>query len=111
MYLPKKDINNRLKTLNVGVSQTQPTVFNNLPFINFEVINNNIDLFLDNTIKSQYIEVKIDIWGNSSVEASNLLSQVEELMREDLYLLTYSADIPNPSGIFHITTRFSKNIG
>ena len=111
MYLPKKDINNRLKTLGVGVSQTQPTTFNKLPFINFEIINNNIDLFLDNTIKSQYIEAKIDIWANSSVEASNLLSQVEEVMREDLYLMTYSADIPNTSDIYHITTRFSKNIG
>ena len=111
MYLPKKDVYNALKTLNVGVSQTQPTTFNELPFINFEVTDNNLNLFLDNSIASQYIEVKIDIWANSSVEASNLLSRVEEVMRQDLYLMTFSADIPNIGNIFHISTRFSKQIG
>lgn len=109
MYLPKKDVYNTLKSLKVSVSQTQPTTFNELPFINFEVTNNRADLFLNNTIASQSIEVKVDIWANSSVEASNLLSQVEEVMRNDLYQLTFSADIPNTGNIFHISTRFSKN--
>lgn len=110
MYLPKKDVYNLLKTLKVGVAQTQPTTFNELPFINFEVTGNRAELFLDNEIASQNIEVKIDIWANSSTEASNLLSSVEEVMRSDLYRLSFSADIPNPGNIFHISTRFQKNI-
>jgi len=48
MYLPKRDINKILKKLGCGVSQTQPTVFNELPHVNFSVTGNNPTLFLDN---------------------------------------------------------------
>jgi len=112
MYLPKKDIYNLLKqNLNCGVAQTQPTVFNELPFINFEISNNSVELMLNNDIGYQNIEVSIHIWAGDSVTASNLLSNVEELMRNDGYKMTYSADVPNIGDIFHIVTRFTKNVG
>ena len=108
MYLPKKDIFNLLSRLGYGVSQTQPIEFNELPYINFSITGNSASLDLDNNIAFQEIEVQIDIWANNSVEASSILSEVEEIMRSDLYEMFYSADVPNPSNIFHIVTRFRK---
>lgn len=110
MYLPKADIFNKLKELGHKVTQVQPTIFNELPVIVFQVTGNSNELFLDNTIATQSIDVQIDIWADSSVEASNLLSQVEEKMRSDFYNLNYSADVPNTGNIFHIVTRFNKKI-
>lgn len=110
MYLPKKDIFELLSSLGYGVSQTQPTEFNELPFINFSITDNSANLDLNNTIAYQEIEVQIDIWADSSVEASNILSEVEEIMRSDLYKMFYSADVENPSNIYHIVSRFRKYI-
>ena len=112
MYLPKQEIYELLKTLEVGVSQTQPTVFNELPYLNFDIVENAIqDLGLNNEIISQSIETKIDIWADTSVEASELLSRLEEVMRNNYWRLVYSADVPNTGNIFHIVTRFRKIVG
>lgn len=111
MYLPKQDIFELLSTLGCGVSQTQPTTFNELPFINFSILDNSLTLTLENEIAYQDIDVQIDIWGDTSVEASNLLSEVEQKMRDEGYLMNYSADVPNPSNIFHIVSRFNKKGG
>lgn len=111
MYLPKKDINNSLKTLGYFVSQTKPNVFNELPAITFYINDNSINLDLSNNIVSQDLEVIIDIWALDSVTASRVLSEVEEIMRQELYKLTFSRDIPNPGNIFHINTRFTKTTG
>ena len=106
MYLPKSDIYNSLKTLNYYVSQTQPPVFNDLPAIIFRVGNNTIDTDLDNNILSQEIEVQVDIWAEDSVTASNVLSQVEEIMRKNLYKMSNSNDAPNINNLYHIVSRF-----
>lgn len=106
MYLPKSEIYNNLKELNYYVSQSQPSRFNTLPAIIFNVGNNSINVDLDNEILSQDIEVIIDIWANTSVQASEVLKQVEKVMRNNNYLMTYSADIPNTGNIYHINTRF-----
>ena len=111
MYLPKKDIYDLLKTITKNVSQTQPTVFNSLPYLTFAIVDNYTNVDLDNTILSQDIEVKIDIWAESSVEASQLLSSLEEVMRGDNWRLVYSADVPNIGDIFHTVTRFRKIVG
>lgn len=108
MYLPKSDIYNSLKTLNYFVSQTQPPTFNDLPAIIFNVGNNAVDVDLDNTIISQDIEVIIDIWAEDSVKASKVLSQVEEIMRLNLYKMSYSNDVPNNGNLYHILSRFTK---
>ncbi|MCI8309104.1 MAG: hypothetical protein HFJ45_02610 [Clostridia bacterium] len=110
MYLPKKDIYQILKSVNTNVSQTQPTAFNKLPYINFSITDNSVNLDLNNNINYQDIEVQIDIWAEDSVSSSNLLSKVEEKMRENLYILTYSSDVPNTGNIFHIVSRFQTKI-
>lgn len=109
MYLPKKEVYDILKELNYSVMQSSQNIFNELPCITFEVLDNNISLFLDNSISYQDITIKIDIWSESSVEASKILSQVEEKMREKNYRMSFSGDIPNvDKQLFHISTKFIK---
>lgn len=110
MYLPKSDVYNSLKELNYYVSQTQPPQFNELPAIIFRVGNNTANYDLDNTILSQELEVQIDVWAEDSVTASNVLSEVEEIMRSNLYNLSFSNDVPNVGNLFHIVSRFTKLI-
>jgi len=107
MYLPKTDIYNSLKTLNYYVAQTQPPTFNDLPAIVFRVGNNDVNLDLNNNIISQDIEIVIDIWAEDSVTASNVLSQVEGVMRQNYYKMSYSSDVPNTGNLFHINSRFT----
>ena len=110
MYLPKTDVFNSLKTLNYFVSQTQPPIFADLPAIIFSVGNNAVSTDLDGEIASQDIEIMIDIWAEDSVTASTVLSQVEELMRSNLYIMSFSNDVPNVSNLHHIACRFAKLI-
>lgn len=110
MYLPKSDIYTSLKKLNYFVSQTQPARFNELPAVIFKVLNNAINTDLDNQILSQELEVQIDVWAEDSVTASNVLSQVEETMRSNLYKMSYSNDVPNIGNLYHIVSRFTKII-
>lgn len=107
MYLPKRDIYTSLKTLNYYVAQTQPATFNDLPAIIFRVANNDVNVDLDNVIMSQNIEVIIDIWAEDSVTASTVLSQVEALMRDNNYIMSFSEDIPNTGNLYHISNRFT----
>ena len=110
MYLPKTDIYNSLKELNYYVSQTQPATFNELPAIIFKVGNNSLEYDLDNNILSQDLEIQIDVWAEDSVTASTVLSQVEEIMRSNLYKMSYSNDVPNIGNLYHIVNRFTKII-
>jgi hypothetical protein len=110
MYLPKADIYNSLLALPYFVSQTHPDVFTDLPAIIFSVGNNSVSADLDGDISSQDIEIQIDIWAEDSVTASTVLSQVEALMRSNLYIMSFSNDIPNVSNLYHITSRFAKQI-
>lgn len=108
MYLPKTDIYNSLKQLNYYVSQTRPSEFTELPAIIFSVGNNSINTDLDNNILSQGIEIIVDIWAEDSVTASKVLSQVENIMRINLYNMSFSSDVPNSGNLYHINNRFTK---
>lgn len=110
MYLPKSDVYESLKKLNYYVSQIKPSTFNDLPAIIFSIGSNSIDVDLDNTILSQSLEIVIDIWAEDSVSASKVLSEVEEVMRNNLYKMSYSSDVPNNGNLFHILSRFTKII-
>ena len=110
MYLPKTDVYNSLKALPYYVSQTQPAIFTDLPAIIFSVGNNAITTDLDGNIASQDVEIQVDIWAEDSVTASTILSQVEEIMRSNLYNMSYSNDVPNVSNLYHIVCRFAKQI-
>lgn len=108
MYTPKSDIYSSLKKLDYYVSQTQPPTFNELPAIIFNVGNNTLNYDLDNNIISQDLEIIVDIWAEDSVTASKVLSQVEEIMRLNLYKMSYSNDVPNNRNLYHISNRFTK---
>lgn len=110
MYLPKTDVYNSLKALPCHVSQTHPAIFTDLPAIIFSVGNNAISADLDGEISSQDIEIQIDIWAEDSVTASTVLSQVEGIMRSNLYIMSFSNDVPNISNLYHIVCRFAKLI-
>ena len=110
MYLPKTDVYNSLKELPYYVSQTQPAIFTDLPAIVFSVGNNSVSTDLDGEISSQDIEIQIDIWAEDSVTASAVLSQVEKIMRSNLYIMSFSNDVPNVSNLYHIVNRFTKQI-
>ena len=110
MYLPKADVYDSLKALPYFVSQTQPAIFNDLPAIIFSVGNNGVSVDLDGDIASQDVEIKIDIWAEDSVTASTVLSQVEEIMRSNFYIMSFSNDVPNVSNLYHIVNRFAKQI-
>jgi hypothetical protein len=110
MYLPKADVYDSLKALPYFVSQTQPAIFNDLPAIIFSVGNNGVSVDLDGDIASQDIEIQIDIWAEDSVTASTVLSQVEEIMRSNFYIMSFSNDVPNVSNLYHIVNRFAKQI-
>ena len=108
MYLPKADVYNSLKTLGYFVSQSHPAVFTDLPAIVFNVGNNAISTDLDGDILSQEIEIQVDIWAEDSVTASTVLSQVEETMRLNQYIMSFSNDVPNAGDLYHIACRFAK---
>lgn len=108
MYIPKSDIYSSLKKLDYYVSQTQPPTFNELPAIIFNVGNNTLNYDLDNNIISQDLEIIVDIWAEDSVTASKVLSQVEEIMRLNLYNMSFSNDVPNNGNLYHISNRFTK---
>lgn len=110
MYIPKSDVYNSLKQLNYYVSQTQPATFNDLPAIIYSVGNNALEYDLDNNIISQELEIIVDVWAEDSVTASKVLSQVEEIMRLNLYKMSFSNDVPNSGNLFHIVNRFTKII-
>lgn len=91
----------------VDVSQESQNVFNQLPAITYSISNNVTNLSLGNEILSQDAEIKVDIWGSSSVEASATLAQTEAVLRAIGWRLSYQQDVPNPDKeIYHVTTRF-----
>lgn len=107
MYIPKEDIRKALLETGVSVLQDAQEVINEPPAITFSISDNSTELDLNNEIASQSIIVSVDIWTESSMEASALQSASEILMRELGYKLTYSADVPRPEGaLHHINCRF-----
>ena len=107
MYLPKEDIFKKLQETGVTVLQSAQETYPNPPEITFSISDNATELNLDNEISSQSIIAVVDIWTDTSMEASALLNASEILMRELGYRMTYSADVPRPEGaLHHINCRF-----
>ena len=107
MYLPKEDIFKKLQETGVTVLQSAQETYPNPPAITFSISDNATELDLENEISSQSIIAVVDIWTDTSMEASALLNASEILMRELGYRLTYSADVPRPEGaLHHINCRF-----
>lgn len=107
MYIPKQDIYEKLQETGVTVLQGAQETYPKAPAITFSISDNATELNLDNEIASQSIIVVVDIWTDTSMEASALQSASEILMRELGYKMTYSADVPRPEGaLHHINCRF-----
>lgn len=107
MYIPKEDIYSALQELGITILQGAQEVFTKTPAITFSVSDNSIELDLNNEISSQELTIILDIWTESSTEASELLQKTERIMRMLGYRLSYSADIPRPEGaLHHISCRF-----
>ena len=110
MYLPKADVFRALSVLPYTIIQTNQSVFSDLPAVTFHVGDNRPRLTLENEIAYQDIIVHVDIWAEDSLTASRMVSEIETIMRTELYYqIEFCADIPNPdSSVFHISTRFRK---
>lgn len=107
MYTPKEDIYSALQDLGITILQGSQDVFTKTPAITFSVSDNSVELDLNNEISSQELTIVLDIWTESSTEASELLQKTEKIMRKLGYRLSYSADIPRPEGaLHHINCRF-----
>ena len=107
MYIPKQDIYEKLQETGVKVLQGAQEIYPKPPAITFSISDNSTELDLDNEIASQAIIASVDIWTDTSLEASALLNACEILMRELGYKMTYSADVPRPEGaLHHINCRF-----
>lgn len=106
----KTTVNSALSQITgASVSQGDQTVFNDLPAVTFIVLNNVPQYDLGDTILKQDAIVKVDIWGETSTQASATLVAAEAAMRSAGYHLSYTQDVPNQTeNLFHITTRFTS---
>lgn len=93
--------------LSVGVSMIRPEEIETFPSITYYISQNSNQYDLDKAVGKQDIEVVIDIWTNDPSEGDTILLAVENAMKSEGYLLNFSSDIMDPSGISHITTRFN----
>lgn len=111
MFKPKEEAYKILSELPYWVSQRQPNKFAELPSIIFRCANNTVNPDLDNEILSQNLTIIIDIYAKTSSEATKILEEVENKMRENYYRMTFSSDeVPSNRGISRINTRFEKTI-
>lgn len=89
------------------VGKPSRNVFTTFPALTYAVSQNQVNRDLNNEIASQNVEVNVDIWHDSSVGATALLTKVEEAMRGLSFNLDFSSEVPNPDpNVFHISTRF-----
>jgi len=107
MYLPKTDIFAALSTIpNVTVRQASQKTEAVIPSITFFIADNALELDLSNEISRQDILVTVDIWASNSANADSLLTQAETKLRAIGYRLSFMLDVPDPTNICHINTRF-----
>ena len=76
----------------------------------------NVEQYLSRCLTSlinqtlEDIEIIVDIWAEDSVTASTVLSQVEDIMRRNNYIMSFSNDVPNIGNLFHINNRFTTKV-
>ena len=109
MINPRTEIKNLLDTLGYPVYKSTQNVFQTLPALTYYIADSHVELTLDKQIAYQFTDVWISIWSEDGIEASSILGSMEELLRENNYKLTFSADVPNTDkGLVHISTWFNK---
>ena len=109
MQNPKTEVYSLLCTLCANVRQPSTNEFTQFPAITYAITNDAAYVIdMDNNMLSQDVIVTIDIWTMTSTEGSSMLSNIEELLRANNYILDWSSDIPNPDIIYHTQARFKK---
>lgn len=91
----------------VEVYQKRPEVISELPCITYYIADNRVEVDLSKEIGYQEAKVVVDIWSNTSKEGSEILSKIEQAMREQGFMLEFSSDVDDPEMISHITSRFN----
>jgi len=107
MNEPKEEIYTILSDLGYTVYQRRPEVNSSMPCITFYIADNRILPTLDKDIAYQQIVAMIDIWSNTSAESGEILLAIESAMRGNNYIMDFCADIEDPDGYSHISTRFN----
>lgn len=111
MLVPKQEIYEALKEVTDNVYQNRPETISAFPCLTFFMVDNAVSMSLGKSIGRQDIEFTVDIYtqgSGASLEATSLLQEVEETLRNDGYQLVYSADVPDPDdNVIHISTRFN----
>lgn len=108
MYQPKTDLFSLLSEIDgVSVYQNKPQINANFPCIVFLVADNKVNGTLDKEIGFQEMIFNIDIYAKTSLESSELLTTLEELLRDNYYRLASSVDLIEQDGYSHIATRFN----
>jgi hypothetical protein len=108
MYIPNKDVYEILKSVKTGVSvyPNRPEVIENPPCMTYFVENNGIELDLSKEIAYQDIDIVVDIWAETMLEATEILDLLERGMRENNFMLDFSSEVDDEN-LKHITTRFN----
>ena len=112
MINQKPEIYKTLKSLGYPVAQQSDNVFNTLPALTYYISSDKVAVDLNADLTSQTTSVSIDIWANTSVEASRILGELELAMRKKHWRLANSLDLPNPDKtIYHTNATFERLIG
>lgn len=78
-----------------------------IPAITFTGLNISNNRDLSGAIYSREVSVQIDVWANTSPNASNLEDAVEEAMRQAGWGMSGSQDVPDEDpAIYHKTLTF-----
>ncbi len=111
MYNPRPDVVEWLEAAGINIVKQSQNVFNELPVVTYYLGNQANQLSLDRKIVNSKIAIQIDVWTDTSPEGSDLLIQIESILRQHNYNLAFSSDLPNiDDEVNHITARFETNI-
>lgn len=106
----KEEIYNLLKEIapaGVTVRQSSQGIEATIPALTFSALNTDNTRDLDGNIICRNASIQIDVWGDTSPEASQLETIVEEALRQDGWGMSGSQDVPDPNPqIYHKTLTF-----
>ena len=97
-----------LSSLDCKVVYYYPEEFNNLPVVSFYNIAESPAFSTDNEEDIQSGTIVVDIWSDNPAECGALGLSLHDIMTADGWSREFSRDIAPEGGIFHRTTRYSK---
>lgn len=93
----------------IFVSQDRPEVMEKLPAVTFYILDNFPIIDLSREVKTQKVQLVVDLWGDTSIVTGKLLTEVESRLRQRDYLLVSSRRVPDPEGVVlnHVVATFN----